>query len=374
MAGVYIHIPFCKQKCHYCNFYSVASLKNRESLIDALKQEIVLQKDWLEGETVGTIYLGGGTPSILSTIETGGLLESIFRNYDVNNDAEITMEANPDDLGFEQLGILRTFGINRLSIGVQSFQDNDLLYLNRIHNASQALTSIKAAQGQGFNNLSIDLIYGIPTLTDDNWILNLETFLNLDIPHLSAYALTVEPKTALDILIKKGKHQNVDDARMVAHFSILCDKLEKKGFKHYEISNFGKEGYYSKHNIGYWNGNKYLGIGPSAHSFNGKKRQWNVSNISKYTDAISRGVIPFETEHLSADQKYNEYVLTSIRTMWGTDIELIKRKFGKNYADHFIREIEDHVLNGMVILSDNCAFLTKKGKLFADKISSDLFI
>ena len=374
MAGIYIHIPFCKQKCHYCNFYSVASLKYRKPLIDTLKQEIVLQKDWLEGETVETIYLGGGTPSILSAIETGDLLDTIFSNYDVDNDAEITLEANPDDLGFKQLGILRTLGINRLSIGVQSFQDNDLFYLNRVHNASQALTSIKDAQDQGFNNLSIDLIYGIPTLTDDNWVLNLETFSKLDIPHLSAYALTVEPKTALDILIKKGKYQNVDDARMVAHFSILCNEMEKKGIKHYEISNFGKEGYYSKHNIGYWNGNKYLGIGPSAHSFNGNTRQWNVSNISKYIESIRSGIVPFETEHLSADQKYNEYVLTSIRTMWGTDIELIKHRFGVVYANHFTHEIKDHLHNGMVILSNNCAFLTKKGKLFADKISSDLFV
>jgi len=333
-----------------------------------------LQNYFLEEETVDSIYFGGGTPSVLTGRETGDLLESIFKNFDVDSQAEITLEANPDDLDSEYLGVIKTLGFNRLSIGVQSFQDNDLEYLNRVHSAEQALTTIKMAQDQGFYNMSIDLIYGIPTLTDENWNQNLECFIELEIPHLSAYALTVEPKTALDILIKKGKYPYVDDARMVAHFSILCKEMEGSGFKHYEISNFGREGYFSKHNIGYWNGNKYLGLGPSAHSFNGSERRWNVSDITKYIDAITNGIVPFDAESLSVDQKYNEYVLTSIRTIWGTNIDHIRKHFGEDYVNHFMREIKIFKTKGMLLLNGNYVHLTQKGKLFADQVSAELFI
>ena len=373
MAGIYIHIPFCKQKCHYCNFYSIASRKNKDHLIGALIKEIELQKNYLAGEKIKTIYFGGGTPSLLTSGELNRIFNQIAKFFKINSEAEITFEANPDDLDKSKITALRETPINRLSIGVQSFFDEDLKYLNRIHSAQQALQSIKNAKGAGFQNLSIDLIYGIPTLSEKNWLANLEKFFSLNLQHLSGYALTVEPKTALDILIKKKKTEAVKEQRIIEHFQVLTTQMKENGYVHYEISNFCKEPYFSKHNKSYWFGEKYIGLGPSAHSYDGKSRQWNVSNISKYISEIEKNIIPAEIEKLTPVQKYNEYVLTSLRTMWGTDLNFISKQFGNEIAKYFNSNVKNYVSSGKVMEKNGKYFLTVKGKLFADGIASNLF-
>jgi len=374
MPGIYIHIPFCKQKCHYCNFFSSASLKKRDDLIEALKMEIVLQKDWLTGENVKSIYLGGGTPSLLTTSELDEILNLLSKYYSIDPDVEITLEANPDDISRSYLNDLKITGINRLSLGIQSFSDKDLIYLNRVHNAFQVFKSLFQIKESGIENISIDLIYGIPTQNDKSWILNLETVFDFKIPHISAYALTVEPKTALDVLIKRGKYENVDDTKIVSQFHHLCNMMDQNRYLHYEISNFCKDGYFSKHNMSYWSGEKYLGLGPSAHSFDGSSRQWNVSSISEYIQSILSGKLPYQKEILTPDQKYNEYVMTSLRTMWGTDLMYIKNVLGSKYYDHSIKEAEKHIQSKYIIIRENRVLLTTDGKLLTDKISSDLFI
>lgn len=374
MAGIYLHIPFCKQKCHYCNFYSVASIKNKDQLFNALLKEIELQKNYLGDEKVETIYFGGGTPSLLSNDEINKVLSEISRYFQIADHPEITLEANPDDLNNSYLKSLRNTSINRLSIGVQSFFEDDLKYLNRIHSAEQAINSIEEAQDKGFHNLSIDLIYGIPTLSKLKWQENLEIFFDLNLPHLSAYALTVEPKTALAILIKKKKTYPVAEDRIVEHFDLLMNLMTSNHFTHYEISNFCKENYFSEHNKSYWFGKKYLGIGPSSHSFNEKSRQWNISNINKYIEEINKNIIPFETEVLSVDQKYNEYILISLRTIWGIDLNSILKKFGEQYNLHFINNVKRFVDEEKISIIDDKYCLTNAGKIFADGISSDLFV
>jgi len=374
MPGIYIHIPFCKQKCHYCNFFSSASLRKRDDLIEALKMEIVLQKDWLTGEHVKSIYLGGGTPSLLTTSELDEILNLLSKYYSIDPDVEITLEANPDDISRSYLNDLKITGINRLSLGIQSFSDKDLIYLNRVHNAFQVFKSLFQIKESGIENISIDLIYGIPTQNDKSWILNLETVFDFKIPHISAYALTVEPKTALDVLIKRGKYENVDDTKIVSQFHHLCNMMDQNRYLHYEISNFCKDGYFSKHNMSYWSGEKYLGLGPSAHSFDGSSRQWNVSSISEYIQSILSGKLPYQKEILTPDQKYNEYVMTSLRTMWGTDLMYIKNVLGSKYYDHSIKEAEKHIQSKYIIIRENRVLLTTDGKLLTDKISSDLFI
>ncbi|MCD4665356.1 MAG: radical SAM family heme chaperone HemW [Bacteroidales bacterium] len=373
MAGIYIHIPFCKQKCHYCNFYSIASRKNKDHLIGALIKEIELQKNYLAGEKIKTIYFGGGTPSLLTSDELNRIFNQIAKFFKINSEAEITFEANPDDLDKSKITALRETPINRLSIGVQSFFDEDLKYLNRIHSVQQALQSIKNAKEAGFQNLSIDLIYGIPTLSEKNWLANLEKFFSLNLQHLSGYALTVEPKTALDILIKKKKTEAVKEQRIIEHFQVLTTQMKENGYVHYEISNFCKEPYFSKHNKSYWFGEKYIGLGPSAHSYDGKSRQWNVSNISKYISEVEKNIIPAEIEKLTPVQKYNEYVLTSLRTMWGTDLNFISKQFGNEIAKYFKSNVKNYVSSGKVMEKNGKYFLTVKGKLFADRIASNLF-
>lgn len=307
MVGIYIHIPFCRQKCHYCNFFSIPSVKNKDRFLASLFSEIGMQKNYLNGVPVQTIYFGGGTPSILSGAEIGQIIDELARYQIIDEHAEITLEANPDDLTLAKIKELIKTPVNRLSIGVQSFFDDDLKYLNRIHSASEALTSVKFAIDAGFTNMSIDLIYGIPTLTDENWQRNLEVFFSLKIPHLSAYALTVEPRTNLDVLIARKKIQPVEEELTIGHFKQLMAAMKEKKYVHYEISNFCLEPYYSKHNRSYWAGKKYLGLGPSAHSYDGKSRQWNVSNLTAYNQAIENMTIPAEREELSTDQQYNEY-------------------------------------------------------------------
>lgn len=372
MAGIYIHIPFCKQKCHYCNFFSVASLKYKNEFIEALQKEIVQQKDYLQAEEINTVYFGGGTPSVLSQEEIEGIIDVLRKYHPIRNDAEITLEANPDDLDSSKINELSRSSINRLSIGVQSFLDDDLNYLNRVHNSEQALKAIKQSQDNGFNNISIDLIYGIPGLTKEKWENNLRLFFELEIPHLSAYSLTVEPKTALDVLIRKKKLPPVNETESIAHFEELIRQTEAHNYIHYEISNFSKEGFYSKHNSTYWLGGKYLGLGPSAHSYDGKSRQWNVSNISKYISASETNLL-FEKEILNETQQFNEYVMTSLRTSWGCDLGHIKNAFGLSFYNHLNRSASKYIQEKKIKQTNGILYLTSLGKLYADGIASDLF-
>jgi len=374
MPGIYIHIPFCKRKCHYCNFFSVASEKLREGFMEALYKEIELQKEYLGDKNVRTIYLGGGTPSVLSPLEIYNSVFTIYEVFNVVKDAEITIEVNPDDVDETWVEGLKKTQVNRISIGVQSFSDDDLVYLNRLHDAKSAKMAIRLLKDAGYENISIDLIYGIPTLSDRQWEMNLEQFFQMDIPHLSAYALTVEDGTPLNHLIKKKKVSGVDDARIASHFSILQEMNEQRDYIHYEISNFSREGYYSRHNSIYWLGDHYLGLGPSAHSFNGRSRQWNVSNITKYIEQVNVKTEVFEKEVLSEKQRYNEYVMTSLRTIWGCDLEHIKNIFGNGYMDYCQSQAIPFLDQGRLEQKGKKLLLTLQGKIFADGIASALFM
>jgi oxygen-independent coproporphyrinogen-3 oxidase len=333
-----------------------------------------MRKEYLEDKTVHTIYFGGGTPSMLSVEELNLVIRTIDRLFKLNNDIEITLEANPDDLDHDKLLALRNeTPVNRLSMGVQSFNDADLKYLNRVHTAKQAIQSLETALAVGFSNMTIDLIYGIPTLTNELWQNNLDTFFGFGLPHLSSYALTVEPKTVLNTLIAKNKMQPVSEAQTVQHFEILLTKTRQNDFKHYEISNFAREGFYSKHNSIYWLGGHYLGVGPSAHSFNGVSRQWNVANMKQYVEFEKSGTTVLEKEVLTKDQQFNEYVMTSIRTSWGCDMEHIQNVFGRSYANHLIENSQTFIEDGSVFKQGQVYFLTDKGKLYADGIAAALF-
>ncbi|MCP4550921.1 MAG: radical SAM family heme chaperone HemW [Bacteroidetes bacterium] len=374
MAGIYIHIPFCKQKCYYCNFYSVASIKNKDRFLEVLKKEIYHQRKYLKNEIVNTIYFGGGTPSMFSKNEIEDVYAELIKHFNIGNSVEVTVEANPDDLSKKKLDEFKSSIINRLSIGIQSFFDGDLHYLNRTHDSKQAINSIRWALDSGFSNLSIDLIYGIPTLSLENWKRNLELFFELNIPHLSSYALTIEPKTPLKHLIEKKKIAAINEKDLVAHFDLLLELTEMNDFIHYEISNFSKKGYYSKHNSLYWLGRNYLGLGPSAHSFNGLSRQWNISNLTQYLKHTNSKSIIQEREVLTTAQKYNEYVMTSIRTLWGCDLEHINNVFGKTFRNHCLKASQKHILSKQLLLTKNVLYLTSSGKIFADGITADLFI
>jgi oxygen-independent coproporphyrinogen-3 oxidase len=374
MSGIYIHIPFCKRKCYYCNFYSQVSLKYKDRFLDALKEEIYLRKSYLNGNHVESIYLGGGTPSVLQIPEIKSILEVIRKYFILEENTEITLEANPDDLDPGILRDYRSIGINRLSIGVQSFFDPDLQYLNRLHSGLRAEESVLQAKEAGFSNISIDLIYGIPTLTPEKWQNNLEKAYSLAVPHISAYSLTVEPKTALDQLIRKMKLPGPSEEDIVNHFRILLRMMKEQEFEHYEISNFCKKNYYSKHNSMYWDGTPYIGLGPSAHSYNGTSRQWNISNLVEYIDQINRNEIFFESEELTSTQKYNEYVMVSLRTMWGCDLNLIRDRFGEEPAVYFSGLAARYLISGEMIQKSGIYYLTDEGKLFADGIASNLFL
>jgi oxygen-independent coproporphyrinogen III oxidase len=374
MAGIYIHIPFCRRKCHYCNFYSVASPKYRKEFTDAVMDEIFLRKDYLEGEDIQTVYFGGGTPSFLEFEGILKILDVLHNSFSFREVREITLEANPDDLNPSILKEYKKAGINRLSIGIQSFFDEDLRYLNRVHSASRASEAIREAREAGFENLSIDLIFGIPTLSNDNWEKNLEKAFALDIPHISAYSLTVEPGTALDVLIRKGKTTAPDEERSVEHFRLLMEKMKQHGYEHYEISNFCTPGRYSLHNSQYWNGRHYLGLGPSAHSYNGHSRQWNIGSIIEYADQIRRGDIFYEAEELTPEQHFNEYVMVSLRTMWGCDTGVIRERFGENRVEYFSSRAKKYIGEGKMQEKLGIYTLTDEGKLFADGIAGDLFL
>lgn len=372
MSGIYLHIPFCKQACHYCNFHFSTNLKRKEELIKSLCTELIIRKRELN-QPLQTIYFGGGTPSLLSEQELKQIFNTIHKHYIVVEDAEITLEANPDDLSSNLIVQLHDSQINRLSIGVQSFFAEDLLLMNRVHSAKEALECIQLAK-KYFKNISIDLIYGIPGLTIDRWKENLEITLSLDIPHISCYALTVEPKTALKKFIEQGKVAPVNDEETRSHYELMIDTLENAGYINYEFSNFGKPGYFSQNNSGYWKGKPYLGIGPSAHSFDGNKRSWNISNNIKYIKSINNGNIPLAFEVLSVTDKYNEYIMTGLRTMWGVSLVKVENDFGKRYRDYLLEQVEKHVENQLLYIEDDILKITKKGKFLGDGIASDLFL
>ena len=372
MSGIYIHIPFCKQACHYCDFHFSTSLKKKDDLLNALVKELELRKDEFKNQMVETIYFGGGTPSLLTKDEIELIINSVYKNYKVIENPEITLEANPDDLSKEQVSSLANTEINRLSIGIQSFFEDDLKLMNRAHNAKEAKQCLDEAT-KHFQNISVDLIYGIPGLSNERWIENIETVLSYNIPHISSYALTVEPKTALETFIKKGVIKNVDDDLAQEQFHILIEKLEAAGFVHYELSNFGKPEYFSKNNSAYWLGKPYLGIGPSAHSFNGNERGWNVRNNSKYIKSLEQKIVPIETETLSITDKYNEYVMTGLRTVWGVSLEKVEQDFGQQYKNYLLEHSQKHINEHLLYLDNNKLLVTKKGKFLSDGIASDLF-
>ena len=369
MSGIYLHIPFCKSKCAYCNFFSVVSEKQCIDFLEALKKEAVNRKEYLGGEEVRTIYFGGGTPSLLKPSEIAGVLEVLYKNFKIIDNPEITLEANPDTVSKESLLGYKSIGINRLSVGIQSFFDDDLQYLSRKHDSRHARQVLDWAQEIGFQEVTMDLIYGIPTLTDKKWHQNLEIFFATGINHLSAYALTVEDKTALGQRINKGVAAPVDERTIVRQYKILVETVENQGFEHYEISNFARPGHYSKHNCIYWKGEKYLGLGPSAHSYDGVSRQWNVASVKDYCESYS-----FEREELTLDDRYNEYIMTSLRTIWGVDVEHIRKNFGIEYSKRFKKEIKRYIILEKVYQKDQKYILNDDGMLFADGIAAELFV
>ena len=372
MSGIYIHIPFCKQACHYCDFHFSTSMKRKEEVVAALIREIQLRKNEFLNEKVETIYFGGGTPSVLTNAEIESLIDAVYQNYQVIEHPEITLEANPDDLSEERIIELSKTAINRLSIGVQSFYEADLEMMNRAHNADEAKKSLEIAV-QYFDNISVDLIYGIPGLTNEMWRKNIQTALNLGIPHISSYALTVEPKTALHKLIQTGEIASPKEEVAQEHFEILVKTLTENGFIHYELSNFGKPNYFSKNNSSYWLGKKYIGIGPSAHSYNGTSRSWNVANNILYLKSITEDKLPLEIEVLTQQDVYNEYIMTGLRTIWGVSLSKIKTDFGDQYLNYLLKNAEKSLAEGLLIIENEILKTTNKGKFLTDGIASDLF-
>ena len=393
MSAIYIHIPFCKQACHYCNFHFSTSLRYKNELLTALLKEVELQKGYFtspadlsrpeaEGvngpETIETIYFGGGTPSLLEIRDLILVIGKIRETFPVLNTAEFTLEANPDDIDEEKLAGWKEIGINRLSIGVQSFFDEDLKWMNRAHNSQQAVGSLQSAIKQ-FDNITIDLIYGHPLLNNAKWKQNVDQVIALNIPHISCYALTVEPKTPLDKMIREKKKENVQQEKQAEQFLLLMQWLEEARYEHYEISNFAKPGFRSKHNSSYWQGKKYLGLGPSAHSFDGISRQWNVSNNTVYIESLSKNEIPFEKEILTETQKLNEYIMTSLRTLEGLDLGTVSSRLPIAIgtavgSQEFLIKSQRFIEQGKMFEENNFLRLTKEGKLFADGIAAELFI
>lgn len=372
MAGIYIHIPFCRRACHYCNFHFSTSMHLQNEFVHALLKEIELQQAYLS-EPVSTIYFGGGTPSILSSYDVNRILNKLYTTFKIESDAEITLEANPDDLSSVKLNELKVTGVNRLSIGVQSFFDEDLAWMNRVHNSQQAIACIALAQQAGFNNITIDLIYGTPTLSDEHWQQNVQRAIEMNIPHLSCYALTVEPKTALETMIEQNKISNVETDKQARHFEMLMQWMSDAGYEHYEISNFAKPGFRSKHNSNYWRGKCYVGLGPSAHSFNGVSRQWNVANNALYIQSLHNNKIPYEIETLTPNQQLNEYIMTSLRTIEGLSLHKVKKDFGERIIQHLLTAANKHIEHEHLIKENEFLQTTAKGKLLADGIAADLF-
>lgn len=372
MAGIYIHIPFCKQKCSYCNFHFSTNLSKKSDLVSAISNELKLRKEEIT-EPIETIYFGGGTPSLLELDELNEIFDSIYRNYLVIDNPEITLESNPDDLNFVKIAHLKTTPINRFSVGIQSFFDEDLRLMNRAHDANEALNSIKMVQDAGFENITIDLIYGGQTTSDEIWKKNLEIALDLQVPHISSYALTVEPKTILAHQIEQNLLEDVDEAKQERQFKTLVETLKSNNFIHYEISNFGKEGFFSQHNSNYWKGKPYLGVGPSAHSYDGKNRSWNLANNSLYLKNLHENKLANEVEVLSENDRFNELVMIRLRTIYGLDELEVKANFPKEFYTDFLEEMKPHLENETVEYSNGIYRITDKGKFLADGIASSLF-
>jgi oxygen-independent coproporphyrinogen-3 oxidase len=374
VSGIYIHIPFCKQACYYCDFHFSTSLKNKEALVKSILSEIDTRINYLPNKAIETIYFGGGTPSILSEKEAFLILEKIYKLYNVSKNAEITLECNPDDLSDEKLKELKRLEINRLSIGLQSFDEEELIWMNRAHTAKESESSVKRAQDRGFENITIDLIYGSKFSNLTNWKKTLDKAIALKVPHISSYNLTIEDKTKLGHDFKVKKEVTIDDDKSSELFLEMIDRLEKNNFIHYEISNFGKEGFFSKHNSNYWKGEHYLGLGPSAHSFDGSSRQWNVSNNNLYIKHLEeKSENYFEKEILTETERFNEYILTSLRTIWGIDSNYLKANFNSEFVATFLNQIQEYIKLEEVTVKDTTYTLTEKGKLLADKIASELF-
>lgn len=368
-----MHIPFCKQACTYCNFHFTTSLRHKENLMNALAKEADIEKEYLQGEKIYTIYFGGGSPSLLEIPDLKFLISELFRNYPVAADAEITLEANPDDITAEKLETWKKLGINRLSIGVQSFFEEELRWMNRAHNAQQAIHHLQLAKKE-FDNITIDLIYGSPLLTDEMWMQNVEKSIEFDIPHLSCYALTVEEKTPLQKLINTRKTSGIDNEKQARQFLLLMQWLREKGYEHYEVSNFAKPGFRSRHNSSYWKGDKYLGLGPSAHSYNGMERRWNVANNNLYIKGINENNPQRETEILTSAQKLNEYIMISLRTMEGMDLNKLEKEFGTVEKEKIEQQLQKFNRNNLIRLNKGLVQLTDEGMLRADGIASELFV
>jgi oxygen-independent coproporphyrinogen-3 oxidase len=374
MAGIYIHIPFCKQACHYCDFHFSTNLKKQPEMVNALCTEIGLQKNYIQDEVVETIYLGGGTPSLLSQHELNSLFETLHKNFSISDTSEITMEANPDDLSLQNLYQLREAGINRLSIGIQSFDDTVLRSLNRVHDSTLAKQCIDSAYAAGFENISIDLIYAIPGQSDEQWKRNIEQALLFQPKHISSYSLTIEEKTVFGRQAARGKFKALDDDRSASQLQLLAEMLTKAGYEHYEVSNFCQPGFISRHNSNYWKDKPYLGVGPSAHSYNHLSRQYNVSSNQQYLASIQLMQVPATVEILSREDKVNEYLLTSLRTSWGIDLLRLRDLFGVDLFASHRTYINDLLANELGVVHEDTLILTRKGKLLADKIASDLFV
>ena len=379
MSGIYIHIPFCKQACHYCNFHFSTSLKYKEQLIEALVKEISITPYFSPAsgketnEQADTIYFGGGTPSILNADELKLIFETLHKKFSIHPTAEITLEANPDDITVKKLREWKRIGVNRLSVGVQSFNEDELRWMNRAHNAADSLRCIEEISNEGFTNFSVDLIYGSPLLSNDEWKKNVELIIEKKIPHISCYALTVEPKTPLDKMIRLYKTVPVDHEKQADQFLLLMNWMKQAGYDHYEISNYALPGMRSQHNSSYWSGKPYYGFGPSAHSFDGGNRRWNIANNAVYIKSLQDGIIPFEEEIVTPVQQLNEYIMTSLRTIEGLDLMKISNEFGNQFKEELVTKSNKYIFSEKLSTNNSSLILTTEGKLFADGIAADLF-
>jgi oxygen-independent coproporphyrinogen-3 oxidase len=373
VSGIYIHIPFCKKACHYCNFHFSTNQNSKSAFIEAVCRELILRKSEYASDEIQSIYFGGGTPTVLDVTELNTILKTVYKNYKVSETAEITLEANPDDLDIEKIKQLSNTKINRLSIGIQSFHESELSAMNRAHNAEDARKCLELATTY-FDNITIDLMFGMPTMSIELWRQNLQIAFEFGIKHLSCYSLTVEPKTALEHFIKKGSHPPMDDDLAAQHFEVLLEETSAHGLTHYETCSFGHPDYFSKHNTSYWLGKTYMGVGPSAHSFDGSKRSWNVSNNSKYIKALEVDKLPFESEVLSVENRFNEYIMTGLRTIWGISLGKIEADYGVKIKDHLLQNSKKFISSNTLVIEDNHLKITTSGKFLSDGIASDLFL